>query len=254
MNKKHFFSVITVVYNGEKTIARTIQSVLDQNFEDFEYIIIDGNSTDYTPRIVQDFLQKSIYREKNIKYIRESDDGIYDAMNKGTRLANGKWISFLNADDYYASRDVLNKVYNIINNHEAACVFYGNEIIDDGREKKINKRNLGIDFITKTLPFCHQSSFTNANFFYKKKFNIKYRICADYDFFLKLYLEGVRFFYMDMEIAVYNAKGLSNKLLWKSLNEVNEIKISNHIRHHGPLNFLRMIYRYIYVRIGELLL
>jgi glycosyltransferase involved in cell wall biosynthesis len=99
-------SIITVSYNAEKTIERTIQSVLNQNFQGkLEYIIIDGGSTDHTVDIIR------LYEQDNIRWISEEDEGIYDAMNKGIQIATGDWIGILNSDDWYA-KNALNIVGN----------------------------------------------------------------------------------------------------------------------------------------------
>ncbi len=96
-----FFSIITVCLNSEKTIETTIKSVIDQSFTDFEYIIIDGKSSDKTLEIIEK------YKDSRIKIISEKDKGIFDAMNKGVSLSKGKWIHILNSDDYYYSKNSL---------------------------------------------------------------------------------------------------------------------------------------------------
>jgi glycosyltransferase involved in cell wall biosynthesis len=104
-------SIITVSYNAEKTIERTIQSVLNQHYQGkLEYIIIDGGSTDHTVDIIRS------YEQDNIKWTSEEDEGIYDAMNKGIQMATGDWIGILNSDDWYA-KNALNIVgrYSIKN-------------------------------------------------------------------------------------------------------------------------------------------
>lgn len=98
------FTVITVCYNSEKTIQRTLQSIKDQTYKNIEYIIIDGSSTDKTLEII------SNYKDIIDVLISEPDNGIYDAMNKGIRLATGNYIGFINSDDYYA--DNIFEEYN----------------------------------------------------------------------------------------------------------------------------------------------
>ena len=98
-------SIITATYNSAKTLTRTMDSVLIQNYLDLEYIIIDGASTDNTKKIVASYQDKL-----NIKFISEKDNGIYDAMNKGVRLASGDIIGILNSDDLYDNNDVLNTI------------------------------------------------------------------------------------------------------------------------------------------------
>lgn len=105
MNHKYKVSVITICFNAEKEIQRTIKSVVNQTFEDFEYIIIDGNSSDNTLAVIKS------YKSRIQQLISEPDDGIYDAMNKGVRFAKGEWLIFMNAGDCFADNNVLQNIF-----------------------------------------------------------------------------------------------------------------------------------------------
>ena len=111
-------SIITVVYNGEKHIEQTINSVLNQTYSNIEYIIIDGDSTDNTLNIIKK------YEDKIAHFISEKDSGIYNAMNKGLALTKGEIISILNADDYYFE-NTLQQVVDIFSTSQSDIV-YGN--------------------------------------------------------------------------------------------------------------------------------
>ena len=153
------FSVITVVYNGEKTIERTIQSVIEQKNADIEYIIIDGSSTDRT----MEYVRK--YTSHIARIVSEPDRGIYDAMNKGSRLATGDIIAFLNSDDWY-EKDVLQNVIARFENSEIDILCadarviseYGNRI----RRAELDKRT-----VFRRLPTSHQAIFTTRKWFEK---------------------------------------------------------------------------------------
>ena len=121
-------SIITVCFNAEDTIADTIQSVLSQDYEDIEYIIVDGKSTDRTLEIIQS-------HQKRIKLISEKDQGIYDAMNKGINIANGDVIGILNADDFYKNNQVLTDVMNAFTDN--ISIVYGD--IEYVKNNDINK-------------------------------------------------------------------------------------------------------------------
>ncbi len=110
-------SIVTTTYNSQKTLEETIKSVLSQSYKDIEYIIIDGNSSDGTIEIV------SKYRDRISKFISEPDNGIYDAMNKGLKLATGDVVGILNSDDVYCDNNVVAKVVDIFNQTDSDSVY-----------------------------------------------------------------------------------------------------------------------------------
>ena len=106
------FSIVTVTYNSEKTLKRTINSLLYQNFSNFEYILIDGSSSDTTIEIIKSY--EVAFKKRNINYtwISEKDTGIYDAFNKGIKLAKGLFVMFLHSDDKLYDTKTLQKIHN----------------------------------------------------------------------------------------------------------------------------------------------
>lgn len=118
MPENPLFTIITVSYNNGKTISQTIQSVLSQTFSGFEYLVIDGGSTDETLGLLESFGEQ-------ISWVSEADNGIYDAMNKGWKRAKGQWIAFLNADDFYENNQVLANLKHTIESHPEAWALYG---------------------------------------------------------------------------------------------------------------------------------
>ena len=109
MNKNPKISIITVAFNSQSTIRQTIESVFLQDYGNIEYIMIDGGSTDWTLDIIENYKDKIHY------FSSEKDDGIYDAMNKGIRVATGDIIGILNSDDFYASKNVISDVVDVFN-------------------------------------------------------------------------------------------------------------------------------------------
>jgi glycosyltransferase involved in cell wall biosynthesis len=187
MNKIPFFTVITASFNSEKTIDKTIESLLNQNYTNFEYIIIDGNSKDSTLEIIKSFEQK--FKEKNItyKFISEPDKGIYDAWNKGISISRGEWISFLGSDDFYLE-DALSLYYEKIQNSSGINFISSKVNLINSNFKKI--RTVGVKFSTeeiiKKMAIAQIGSFHHRILFFKiGLFNTSYLIAGDYEFYLR---------------------------------------------------------------------
>lgn len=173
-------SIITVVFNGEKVLQRTIDSILYQNFKDIEYIIIDGNSKDRTKEIIEG--------NKNTisKWISEPDNGLYDAMNKGLRMANGEYILFLNAGDQFYENNTISKIFEL--NYDAD-IYYGETMIVDETGKEIGLRRLKApevlnwNSLINGMLVCHQSFIMRRKL--APEYNLKYKIAADYAWMLE---------------------------------------------------------------------
>ena len=167
-------TVVTVVYNGAATLEQTILSVVNQTYDNVEYIIIDGASTDCTLDIVKKYEDKIDYWQC------EPDGGIYDAMNKGIGLATGEWINFMNSGDSFASFTVLGSVFSACVKH--SDVIYGNWCFNDKvyRPKALFKLPI-------RLPFCHQAVFVRKNSLTKTLFDVSYKLIADEVFFYTMY-------------------------------------------------------------------
>ncbi len=179
MEKQYFFTIITVCYNAEKYIEKTIQSLLEQNFKDYEYIIKDGASKDGTMNIVNKLLKE----DDNFHILSAPDKGIYDAMNQAIEMAKGKYIYFLNAGDCFAAYDVLQKTYDFIRINQGDIV-YGNVIQNQGEHRMIRKYGRICSnkyfFLTGDC-ICHQALFAHRDTFKEKTFDLKYKVCADKD-------------------------------------------------------------------------
>ncbi|MBR6255779.1 MAG: glycosyltransferase [Lachnospiraceae bacterium] len=209
-NKK--LTIVTVTFNAEKSLKRTIRSVLKQTYTDYEYLIIDGGSTDGTIGIIERCRQ--LFEKKGItfKYISEKDNGIYDAMNKGIRLASedSGWINFLNADDCYRDVSVLEDVFLKTDISDADCI-YGDTIIRRENGQKYRKKASEIDTIKYKLPFVHQALFVRTDLLRTHKFDTGRKLAADYDQWVRLFKEGCRFKRIDRDIVVFDASGTTGK-------------------------------------------
>ena len=160
-----FFSIVTVTYNAETYIAKTLESIIHQSFQDFELIVIDGQSTDQTLKIVDR------YREHIDVLVTEKDQGIYDAMNKGIHRARGTYINFMNAGDTFYANQTLEEVYQAITTHQAhhpVDMAYG-KVVNISSEKSNYQYEGGKPLSEKSfflsMPMCHQTMFTRASLF-----------------------------------------------------------------------------------------
>jgi glycosyltransferase involved in cell wall biosynthesis len=196
-------SVITVVYNAADTIAKTLVSVRGQTYKNIEFIVIDGGSDDSTLSQIKEF--DDIVSVQ----VSESDDGIYDAMNKGAGYATGEYITFLNAGDYYHSDDCLSEIFcdtGVL----SYDVVYGSNYYFKNNKLFLQKPRPLADFY-KGMPFNHQSVFVKSDLVKRYPFKHEvYRIQCEYQFLLNLYLSGAIFHEVDTIVAVYEAGGFSD--------------------------------------------
>ncbi len=203
-------SVITVNYNNVAGLERTIQSVLSQSFADFEYLVVDGGSTDGSTEKISKFatplnLPRGEKKEW-FNWISEPDEGIYFAMNKGIRLAKGDYCLFLNSGDYLCDENVLEKVFE---NNPSADVVIGNELRGNGRVKAGNSVSF-FDLYCSSLP--HQSTFIRRSLFDEIGFyNEELKIVSDWEFWIKaIVINNCSVEKIEIDITVYDITGISN--------------------------------------------
>ncbi|MBC7511409.1 MAG: glycosyltransferase [Ferruginibacter sp.] len=193
-------SVITVSLRSVETIEATIKSVLNQTYKHLEYLVIDGGSKDGTVELLEKYSSDGKFR-----FISEEDNGIYDAMNKGIKMARAEWIYFVGSDDTLFSIDTIESVFS--QDFGNAEVIYGNvQLLHAGQiydgpfdHEKISKNNI-----------CHQAMFIKKTLYEKLEgFNTNYPVAADYEFNIKWMGMDVPSVYINETIAVYNEKGFS---------------------------------------------
>jgi len=210
------FSIITVCYNSEKTIAQTIESVLMQSYPNIEYIIIDGSSTDGTVRIAESYKDRFQCHGILYKIVSEPDNGIYDAMNKGIGLASGDIVGTLNSDDFYSDRFVLDEVYNLMSKSSAQSFFADVVYIKDKQDKPVRYYS-SKHFNTKRFKFgfmpAHPSFFTyRDNYLSYGCYKTDYRIAADYELLVRfLYTKGISYCYAPRPVVKMRMGGVSTK-------------------------------------------
>ncbi|MCM2351389.1 MAG: glycosyltransferase [Bacteriovoracaceae bacterium] len=173
-------TIVTVVFNAEKELLKTLKSLSEQSVKNFEYIIIDGGSLDGTLDILDHF------NDLHPIVISESDKGIYDAMNKGVRLANGRYLFFLNAGDVFDSKETVSKLIKILKLSEADFV-HGSIRVD--YDEVISYRPpFEIENLWKSHNFCHQGILIKTDYHKNNLYDIGYRIAADF----KLTFDGLK--------------------------------------------------------------
>ena len=229
------FSIITITYNAEAFLPRTVESVLSQHYRDIEHIIIDGASTDSTLSVAQDYMQRS-YAAQNgheVRIVSEPDNGLYDAMNKGLRQASGDYICFLNAGDFFPNANVLDTIVSRSltgkSRQQLPAVIYGNtDIVDnDGnflRHRRLAPpRNLTWRSFRKGMLVCHQAFYARLDIARTVPYDTRYRYSADVDWCIRVMKEaermGAGLAYVDSVVVNYTQEGQTTKHHRDSLKE-----------------------------------
>lgn len=203
------FSIITVSYNAAGDIERTVRSVMEQDFRDFEYLIIDGASKDGTPKKAAEITGR--YDDINVTIISEPDSGIYDAMNKGLDRAVGEYLIFLNAGDAFHDTDTLSVLSRAIESNNLPGIVYGQTDIVDKDGNRLAGRHLTappqltLSSFSKGMLVCHQAFVVLARI--ASQFNTSYRFSADYDWCIRCLQHSRHNVYVDRTLVDYLAEG-----------------------------------------------
>lgn len=213
-------SIITVSFNSVHTIEQTILSVLNQSYQNIEYIIIDGKSTDGTCNIIKKYADAISY------YVSEPDKSIYDAMNKGLRRATGDIIGIINSNDWYES-DAVYKVVKHFTSGKAELIHGKMCFVDEKGNCAYSKVKTLSHLWYMTGIVLHPTVFVKREIYEKYGvFNTDYRIAADYDLLLRFYANGVRFKYIDELISNFRTGGTSSDNYLEGNEEARRISLS----------------------------
>ena len=203
-------SVITVCYNRKATIEQSIKSVLDQDYPDIEYIIVDGNSSDGTQEIIRPYL------DKIAKYISEPDKGMYDAINKGLGLATGDIVGLMHSDDVFYDTAVVSKIIEKFKNNSNINAIYGDGIyVTNDDEQKIVRNRIGGDYDYKRLKSgwlpLHPTVYIKKSVIDKYgNYNLDFKIASDTEFLLRyLFKHKISIAYLNAYIVKMRMGGLS---------------------------------------------
>ncbi len=192
-------TVITVTYNAGQLLVRTLDNLRCQQYAPMEVIVVDGQSTDGTVDAIR-------HADDIVScWVSEPDGGIYDAMNKGVRMATGEWIVFMNAGDTFAADDVLSRVFSGKWPTEKADIIYG-DVMKDGQVKTAPDTYR----LYHRMLFCHQSAIVRRSQLVETPFDTRHRLSADLKFFITRYRRGARFLHVGLPIADFDTSGVSN--------------------------------------------
>lgn len=239
------FSIITVTYNAGSNLEDTIQSVISQTYHHIEYIIIDGVSTDNTLNII------NRYKEHIARVISEPDKGLYDAMNKGIKLATGDYLCFLNAGDSFHEDDTLQQmVHSIRNESSLPDILYGETEIVDKEGHFIRMRRLSAPEELNWRSFqlgmlvCHQAFFARRELI--EPYNLQYRFSADFDWCIRIMKKAQNIHNTHLTLIDYLNEGLTTQNHKASLCERFHIMTHHYGWSRTILHHLWFILRFIF--------
>lgn len=202
-------SIVTVCYNAEESIEKTMQSVLSQSYENIEYLIIDGMSTDKTLDIVRKYQEE----HHNIRLISEKDSGIYNAMNKGASYAQGEYIYYLNSGDLFPDEETVEQVMHKLEKSRPD-IMYGNIDVDYGTHKNrisyARQKRLKKMWIALGITVCHQSVFAKTSLVKESGFDESFKLWADQEWMMRLLEKKVAVEMIELPVCIYDGFGASS--------------------------------------------
>lgn len=245
MNKP-LFSIITICYNAEATLEKTIQSVLAQTYPNVEYIIVDGASKDNTLAII------NRYRPQLSKVVSEPDKGLYDAMNKGIGLATGDYLCFLNAGDTFFSASTLQEMVDTLPADRQPDVIYGETALVDAEGQFVRMRRLQAPEVLTWRSFrqgmlvCHQAFFARRELV--PLYDLQYRFSADFDWCIRIMKQSRLLHNTHLTLVNYLDEGLTTRNQKASLKERFHIMAKHYGLFSTLLHHLWFVFRAIIKR------
>lgn len=227
-------TILTVAYNSEKTIARTIESVLNQTYSSIEYIIIDGASSDQTVNVAENYRDSFLESGKTLRILSEKDYGMYDALNKGVQAAEGVLIGNINSDDWYET-NAVERMVTLYEESQYDLAWADLRIIRDDFSF-IKKAHIGK--IWTTAGFCHPTMFAQRSVLLAYPYAIEY-MDADFDMVTRAHKDGRKICLLNETLANYSFGGMSTHKSLKDFKRRVVMKYSTYRRHgYSPLYWL----------------
>ncbi len=195
-------SIITINYNNRDGLQKTIDSVLAQTWKDFEWIVIDGGSTDGSRELIEQYQEHFAY------YCSEPDRGVYHAMNKGIAKAQGEYLNFMNSGDTFYEKDTLQKVFN---KKRSADILYGDCLMIFENRKELRRYPQPMElYALYGRPICHQAMMIRTLLLKDVGYDESYKICADYKHLLEVTMNGATFEHVGVVVCQYDTSGISS--------------------------------------------
>lgn len=226
----NLFTVITVTYNAEQTLMRTLKSVQDQTYPHIEHIIVDGNSTDGTVELIKK------HETVQTKWMSEKDNGIYDAMNKATKMATGNYICYLNAGDAFYENNTVEKIISIARQYHLPDILYGETVVVNKLGVFLHNRrlkapvNLNWKSFKQGMLVCHQAFIIKRSIF--EPYDLTYHFSADVDWCIRLMKKSKSIVNTHLVMIKYLNEGMTTANRKASLKERYQIMT----KHYGIIS------------------
>ena len=232
-------SIVTVVLNDSDRLHATASNVAELSYDNIEYIVIDGGSSQETLEVIDTF------KDEIDVYLSEEDEGLYHAMNKGINLATGEWIIFMNAGDKFVNNNVLKTIFKVRNYDDYDILYSGVNVSYSGFKKCESAGDI-ID-IKKGMQFCHQSALIRLSYHKNYNYNIQNKMCADFEFFYNAARQNIPFLKLNEIIANVTPLGISDRnreivyYNWWKIIGFNDIKLNFVYMYRIMIAFLKRI-------------
>ena len=207
-------SIITINYNNRDGLQKTIDSVITQTWKDYEWIVIDGGSTDGSKELIDKYQKHFSY------WCSEPDNGVYNAMNKGIAKAKGEYLSFMNSGDTFYGVDTLNSIFC---KKRTGDVLYGDcmRIYKDHKELLRYPRIMEL-YVLHCDPICHQAMMIRTSLLSDSGYDESFKVCADYKHLMDIAVHGVSFEYVGVTVCRYDMSGISSHYNDEMKREIDE--------------------------------